>query len=416
MSYDLTKSYDLFERAERVIPGGVYGTRSPRFATFGDFPVFVRSGQGCRIVDVDGNEYVDFMCAFGPILLGYNHPAVQQAVLEQEKLGNTFSFASDRMLELAEALIGRFQFADWAMFAKNGSDVITLATRIARAGTRRMKVLVAAGAYHGFDPWVVPGGVGVPPSHRSECDEFVWNDVQDVHTCFARNKGDVAAVMICPIKHDAMHDIEAPSEEFLAAIQERIVDEGALLIIDDIRCGFRLHPSGASHLQLGLTPDLVCFGKAIGNGQPISVLVGRETLRDTAKSMFFTASHFLAAAPMAAALATMAAFDAEGAYEQMQSAGRMLQEGITRAAEKTGVAIRYTGPPTMPNLIFEDDPHFERGRRFSGLAARRGVVFHPRHNWFVSAAHTPDDIAQAVAVAQACFAIVAEEIASGRLP
>jgi glutamate-1-semialdehyde 2,1-aminomutase len=411
MTYDLSKSYEMFERAERVIPGGVYGTRSPRFATFGDFPVFIRSAQGCRITDVDGNEYVDLMCAFGPIILGYNHPTVEQAVSDQEERGNTFTFAADRTLELAETLIARFPFADWAMFGKNGSDVTTLATRIARANTRRMKILVAAGAYHGFDPWTVPGGFGVPPAHRSELDQFVWNDVSSVHACFDRNKGDIAAVMICPIKHDAMHDIEFPSQEFLVAIQERIADERALLIIDDIRCVFRLHSSGASHMNLGLTPDLVCFGKAIGNGHPISVLVGREELRQTAGSAYFSATHFFAAAPMAAALATMAAYDAEGAHEQIQSAGHMLREGMTTAAKRAGVGIRYTGPPAMPNLLFEDDPGFQRIRRFAGLAARRGVILHPSHNGFVSAAHAPADIAQAVAVAEECFAIMAHEMA-----
>ena len=415
MTYDLSKSYEMFERAERVIPGGIYGPCSPRFATFGDFPAFFHSAQGCRVTDADGNEYIDFMCSFGPIVLGYNHPAVQQALFEQEERGNLFGFAADRMLELAETLVARFRFADWVMFGKNGSDVTTLATRIARANTGRSKLLVAAGAYHGFDPWTVPGGFGVPPAHRSELDQFLWNDVESVHACFDRNKGEVAAVMICPIKHDAMHDIELPSQEFLAAMQERMADEQALLIIDDVRCGFRLNPMGASHVNFGLTPDLVCFGKAIGNGQPISVLVGGEELGDTAKSIYFGATHFFAGAPMAAALATMAAYDAEGAYEQIQSAGHMLREGMTKAAQGAGVSIRYTGPPAMPNLLFEDDPALKRGRRFSGLAARRGVIFHPCHNWFVSAAHTPPDIAQAVAVAEECFAIVAKEIASGEL-
>jgi glutamate-1-semialdehyde 2,1-aminomutase len=413
MTYDLSKSYEMFERARRVIPGGLYGTRSPNFVTFGEFPVFIRSGQGCRITDVDGNEYIDFMCAYGPIVLGYSHPAVERAVMEQEARGNTFTFAADRMLELAEALVDRFSFADWAMFAKNGSDVCTLSTRVARAHTGRMKLLIVHEAYHGFDPWVVPGGVGVPPAHRSELDEFMWNDVESVHACFDRNKGDVSAVMICPIRHDAMHDIELPSDEFLAAIRERLADEGGLLIIDDVRCGFRLHPSGASHLRFGLEPDLVCFGKAIGNGQPISALLGREELRETAKTTYFGATHFFAGTPMAAALATLDAYDAEGAYEQMQSAGLMLREGMTKAAEKAGIPIRYTGPPTMPNLLFDENPR--RGARFSGLAARRGVIFHPHHNWFISAAHTPDDIEQAVRIAEECFGILAKEIASGEL-
>jgi glutamate-1-semialdehyde 2,1-aminomutase len=415
MPYDVTKSYEMFERAERVIPGGVYGTRSPRFGAYGDFPVFTRSAQGSRFTDVDGNEYIDFMCAFGPIVLGYNHPAVEHAAAEQAARGNATTFAGEVMLDLAETLVSRFPFAGWAMFGKNGSDVTTLATRIARARTGRAKLLAAEGAYHGFDPWSVPDASGIPPAHRTERDLFDWNDPASVHACFDRNRGDVAAVIICPIKHDAMHDIELPSQEFLDAIRERAVAEGSLLIVDDIRCGFRLHPSGASHLRFGLAPDLVCFGKAIGNGHPISVLMGRDELRDTAKSIYFSATHFLAAVPMAAALAVLAAYDAEGAYEAMQSAGQALRDGLTAAATRAGVPVRYTGPVTMPNLLFDDDAQCKRGRAFSGMASRRGVIFHPRHNWFVSAAHTPDDVAQAVAVAEECFAAVAQKINAGEL-
>jgi len=415
MTHHVTKSYELFERAERVIPGGVYGTRSPRFGVFGEFPAFLRSAEGARVTDIDGNTYIDFMCGFGPNLLGYNHPAVQAAVADQDSRGNAASFPFDRTVELAETLIDRFPFAAWAMFGKNGSDVTTLATRIARANTGRSTLLVAEGAYHGFDPWSVPDTTGIPPAYRSEIDAFRWNDVQSVHDAFDRNRGDVAAAIICPIKHDAMHDIEMPRPDFHAAIQERVKAEGALLVIDDIRCGFRMHPSGASHLKWGLDPDIVCFGKGISNGQPISVLLGRESLRDTAKTIYFGATYFFSASPMAAAIATLRAFDDEGAHESIQGAGYLLREGITKAAASAGVAISYTGPDAMPNLLFDNDPKFRIGKRFSGLAAQRGVIFHPRHNWFLSSAHTPDVIAEAVSVAADCFAIVAKEVEGGEL-
>jgi glutamate-1-semialdehyde 2,1-aminomutase len=413
MTYDLSRSYEMFERAEKVVPSGIYGTRSPRFATFGDFPVFVYSAEGGRFTDVDGNEYIDLMCAYGPNILGYRHPAVQAAVLEQESRANSVSIPTDRTLELAEALVRRFSFGDWVMFGKNGSDVTTLATRIARHHTGRPKLLVATGAYHGFHPWSVPDTLGIPPSYRAEIDQFRWNDTESVHEAFARNEGDVAAVMICPMKHDAMHDMEMAAPGFLAAIQEHCRDSGALLIIDDIRCGFRLNPRIASHLGQGLEPDLVCFGKGIANGQPLSVIVGRDAHRDAAKALYFSATFFFSGVPMAAALATLAAYDEEGAYERMASAGHALRQGMLKAAARANVRIRYTGPDTMPNMLFEDDPKIRIGRRFSGLAARRGVIFHPRHNWFLSAAHTPEDISRAVEVAEECFRIVAEEIELG---
>jgi glutamate-1-semialdehyde 2,1-aminomutase len=403
----------LFDRAEKVIPGGIHGTRSPRFATFGDFPVFIRSASGCRFIDVDGNEYIDLMCAFGPIIVGYNHPSVELAA--QAAGVNATTIPGEVTVELAETLIARWSFADWVMFGKNGSDVTTLATRVARAATGRTKILTAAGAYHGFDTWSNPDVTGFPPEYRTHTDYFEWNDPDSVRECFQRNRGDVAGLMMTPVKHDAMHDIEPASPEFLSAIREGVREADALLMIDDVRCGLRLHPSGASHMALGLEPDIVCFGKAIGNGHPIAILTGREALRETAKRLYFSATHFFAAVPMAAALATLGVFDEESAYERIQGAGGLLRDGMLNAAARAGVGICWSGPDAMPNMILEDDPQFKRGRRFSGLAARRGVIFHPRHNWFISSAHTPEDIGQAIAVAEECFELVAKEIADGQL-
>jgi glutamate-1-semialdehyde 2,1-aminomutase len=415
MGYDVKRSYEMFARAEKVIPGGIHGTRGPHFAAYGDFPAFVASAEGSRITDVDRNEYVDWMCAYGPNVLGYGHHAVQAAIVAQYARGNAMTMPSERTVELAELLTARWDFADWAMFGKNGSDVTTLATRLARAATGRAKILVQRGAYHGFDTWCVVGGKGVPAGHRADIVEYAWNDPASVHAAFDANRGEVAGLLMCPIKHDAMHDIESPDGPFLDAIRERIAAERALLMIDDVRCGFRLHPSGASHKLWGLEPDVVCFGKAISNGEPLSVLVGRGALLEAAKECYFSATHFFAAVPKAAAIATIGAYDAEGAFAKMQATGESLRAGIVAAAQRAGVAIRYTGPTTMPNLLFDADPRFKRGRRFSGLAARRGVILHPRHNWFVSAAHTADDVEKTVAVASECFRLVAEEVAAGRL-
>lgn len=411
---NLKTSGQLLERAERVIPGGgVYFTRSPRFGVPGMFPAFIRSASGCRIADVDGNEYIDFMCAFGPIVLGYNHPAVEEAANRQAALANGTTFMSEVMVELAEKLVHRWtvaadeigasRFADWVVFAKNGSDVTTFATRIARQHTGRTKILVASGAYHGFDTWSVPGNAGIPDGHRADIDYFNWNDVASVDECFERNGGQIAGAIITPIKHDSTHDIELPAPAFVRTLQANLRRESALLIVDDIRAGFRLHPSGASHLGYGLEPDLVCFGKALGNGHPISAIVGREELRQSVSGVYFSATHFCAAVPMAAAVGLLDAFDSEHAFEQMTSGGQRLRDGIQGAALKAGVDVRYSGPLAIPNLLFEDDEGLRKMRRWSGLCARRGVIFHPRHNWFLSSAHGEADIDQAIEVAASSF-------------
>lgn len=406
--YDLTQSYELWERAEAVIPfGGVYYTRSPKFVTFGEFPAFITAAEGCRLTDVDGNSYIDLMCAYGPIVLGYNHPAVEAAAAAQQAKGNATSILPAVMVDLAETLVRRWDFADWAVFAKNGSDVTTLATRVARQHTGKTKIVAAHEAYHGFDTWSVPGGVGIPEGHRSDMVYFTWNDVADFHEALNRAGDDLAAVILSPVKHDAGHDIELPTPEFVAAVNDAVKRTGCVFIMDDIRMGFRLHATGASHKALGWQPHLVAYGKALGNGHPIAALVGPEDLKFSTSRVYFSGTHFTAAVPMAAALAVLQAYDTERCYDRMVAAGTRLRDGLTAAAAKAGIGISYTGPVTMPNLLFEDDPGMKRIREWSGLAARRGVIFHPRHNWFVSSAMSDADIDEAVAVAGECFALVA---------
>jgi glutamate-1-semialdehyde 2,1-aminomutase len=404
-AYDLSKSYTMLERAEQVVPGGVYGVRSVRFAVYGKYPQFIREGRGSRLIDVDGNEYVDYISAFGSILLGYRHPRVEGAVREQAERGNAFSFPSDRWLELAERLVERVDVADWVVFGKNGSDVTDYALRLVRAYTGRKTILVGAGAYHTFQPWGVPLPVGVPEAWRSHVDDFRFGDVDSLEQVFARHRGDVAGVMVSPFKHDAFHDQEIPSRTYTDALREICDREGALLVLDDIRAGFRCHPTGLSHLAFGYQPDVICYGKAIGNGHPISVLVGTEALREAASRLYFSATHFFSAEPMAAALATITAFDDEKAFAHMSQAGKALCAGLEERANAAGFRVRITGPPTMPFLRFEDDPQFELARKWCGEMALRGVLVHPVHNWFVSAAISDDDLVRSLDVAEECFAL-----------
>ncbi|MEX2238881.1 MAG: aminotransferase class III-fold pyridoxal phosphate-dependent enzyme [Dehalococcoidia bacterium] len=414
--FDLKQSYEMVERLERVVPGGgIYFTRSPRFASYGEFPAFLRSADGSRITDVDGNSYIDFICAFGPIILGYNHPAVEAAANRQQAAGNALSFMPEVLVELAEKLAARWspeetgaeRFADWLIFAKNGSDVTTLATRVARLHTGRPVILAARDAYHGFDTWSVPGGAGIPEGHRSDIDFFEWNDVASLNEAFERNDGRVASAILCPIRHDSGHDIEMPSAEFVAAIHAALRSADALLIMDDIRAGFRLHPSGASHLALGFKPDLVCFGKALGNGHPISALTGRDELKETTSAVYFSGTHFCAATPMVAAVAVLDAYDDEQVFDRVTQAGERLRDGIAAAAHRFGVEISLSGPAAMPNMLFADDQGLKKMRRWAGHVARRGVILHPRHNWFLSSAHSDADIDEAVEVAERAFELVA---------
>jgi glutamate-1-semialdehyde 2,1-aminomutase len=397
----------LRARARRVIPGGMYGHQSA--ATLPpEFPQFLEGGRGTRVWDVDGREYLDFMCGFGPIVLGYGHPAVEAAAARQRARGDCQNAPSARMVELAERLVALIPHADWAMFAKNGTDATTLAVTIARAATGRRKVLVAHGAYHGAAPWCTPRLAGTTPEDRAHVLAFAYNDLASVEAVAARAAGDVAAVLVSPFRHDARFD-QAPCQPAFARGVRALCDRlGAALILDDVRAGFRLDLRG-SWEPLGVRPDLSAYSKAIANGYPLAAVVGRDALREAAQEVYATGSFWFAAVPMAAALATLETLEAEDGIARMVQAGRWLRDGLDAQARAHGLRITQSGPVQMPFLTFAGDVAagtFARANVFTGEAARRGVWLHPWHNWFLSAAHTEDDIREALERTDEAFAAV----------
>lgn len=404
--YDLTRSYSLLERARKVVPRGVYGTRSVEFAVPGKYPQFLREGRGSRVRDVDGNEYVDLMGAFGPNLLGYRHPAVEAAVREQAGRGNALTFPTELWVELAETLVARIDVADWVAFGKNGSDVTDYAIRLARQHTGRRAVLVAEGAYHTFHPWGVPIPTGVPDAWRAHIERFTWGDADSLEAAFRRSSGDVAGVLVTPFRHEAFHDQALPTPEWVAALHALCDRHGALMLLDDVRAAFRCHASGLSHHAFGYRPDAICYGKAISNGQPVAVIAAREALRGAASQLYFSATHFFSAEPMAAALATLRAFDEEKAFDAMNRAGEAVCAGLRERAAAAGFGVRVTGPPTMPFLRFDSDPEFRLSRSWCGEMAQRGVLVHPYHNWFMNGSLTPEDVALVLDVAAECFGLL----------
>jgi glutamate-1-semialdehyde 2,1-aminomutase len=397
----------LRARARRVIPGGMYGHQSA--ATWpAPFPQFLERGRGCRIWDVDGREYVDFVCSFGPIVLGHAHPAVEAAVERQRQLADCQNGPSARMVELAERLVDLVPHADWAMFAKNGTDATTLAVSIARAATGRRKILVARGAYHGSAPWCTPRPAGTTPEDRAHLVPFVYNDLASLGQAADQAGGDLAAVLVSAFRHDARFDQEECRPAFARGVRSLCDRRGAALILDDVRAGFRLH-LGGSWEPLGVRPDLSAYSKAIANGYPLAAVVGRDSLREAAQAVFVTGSFWFAAVPMAAALATLEALQAERAIERMVRAGALLRDGLGRQARAHGLNVTQSGPVQLPFLTFASDvaaETFDRANVFTGEAARRGVWLHPWHNWFLSAAHADADVELALERTDPAFAAV----------
>ncbi len=407
-TYEFTKSIELFDRATRTIPAGIYGHESPAITVPGSFPYYAVRAEGCRYWDVDGNEFIDYMCAYGPMVIGYNHPKVEEAVRKQQALGNCLNHPAPVMVELAEYLVDLVDMADWAVFAKNGSDMTTWAVQVAREFTGRPGIIRIKGAYHGTHAWCTPGHGGLIAEDRTHVHAIEWNDLEGLRALAAEQRGEIAGLIATPYHHPAFGDSILPAEGYWKGVEALCREEGIVLIVDDVRAGFRLDLRG-SHDYFGFEPDLVTFCKAIGNGYPISASVGREALKNAASKVFLTGSYWNSAVPMVAALATLEELKASDGVETMRAMGTMLMEGLTERAADHGLQVLCSGPPAIPFVRFANESNFMRQQVFCAEVTKRGAFLHPHHNWFMSAAHTEDDIKKTLDIADEAFKIVKDQ-------
>lgn len=403
-TYSFAKSQELFERAVKVIPCGIPGHFSPApMVPPTSYPFYASEGRGAHVIDVDGNDFIDYMCAFGPMVLGYDNEVVHAAAAAQRARGDTLGLASPLMIELAEKLTGMIAGADWAFFAKNGGDVTTLATMVARTATGRRLIVAIQGGYHGVAPWMQGRGHhGVVAGDVADILRVPWNDAGAFERVLSEHPGDVAGFIATPYHHPTFADSELPAEGYWARIRELCDRHGVVLIIDDVRCGFRLSLHGSGD-YFGFTPDLACYCKAIANGYPISALVGRDALKKDAASVFYTGSYWYQAAPMAAGLACLGELERLDAPRMMQDYGRRLADGMKRLAEQHGHDLKVTGAPSMPYLRLTGDRSTMLHQRFCAECTRRGAYFTSHHNWFMSCAHTEDDLERTLAIVDDAF-------------
>jgi glutamate-1-semialdehyde 2,1-aminomutase len=384
----------LRERATRVIPGGTYGHMSTDRLPDG-FPQYIASGDGCRMRDVDGNELIDLMCGYGPIILGRRHPKVEQAAAAQADRGECLTGLAPVMVELCELLVDTVTHADWAMLAKNGTDATTMCLTIARAATGRRKILAARGSYHGAAPWCTPSPAGVTNEDRANLIYFEYNDTASLASAIAQAGDDLAGVIVCPVRHDLRRVQELVDPAFAQALRDACTRAGAALILDDVRVGFRIDIAG-SWEPLGIRPDLSAFSKAIANGHPLAAITGTDALRRAAQDIFVTGSFWYSGAAMAAAIATITELRDTDALAQIERAGTQLRAGLAAQAANHGFTVTQSGPVQMPLLTFDHDNDFALAEAWTPHTIARGVYVHPYHNWFLSAAHSKDDVDEAL--------------------
>jgi glutamate-1-semialdehyde 2,1-aminomutase len=394
----------LRERAAAVIPGGMYGHQAVGMLP-DDYPQFFSKAQGARLWDADGNEMIDFMCAYGPNLLGYGHEGVNAAYTRQMNIADAMTGPSGLIVDLAEAFVGMVTHADWAMFCKNGTDATTMALVAARAHTRRKTILKAKGAYHGSAPWCTPRPSGTTPEDRAHQIHFTYNDIESFEAAVREAGDDLAGVFAAPVMHDAFVDQQMPDPAYARRVRELCDQTGALLIVDDVRSGLRV-ARDCSWSIVGVEPDLSTWGKCFANGHPISALLGNDKARKAASSIYVTGSFWFQAAPMAAALETLRIVREGNYLEHIQGLGERLRTGLAERAAVAGFGFRQTGPVTMPLFLFDDDPDLRKGFAWCSAMLERGVYTHPWHNMFLCDAMTEADIDFTLDAAEASFAVL----------
>ena len=403
------KSRALFERATKVIPSGIYGHQGPGegcFIPVEAFPFYSDHAKGSYFWDVDGNRFIDYMCAYGPNIMGYNDEEIDEAARRQMEKENCVTAPSAVMVEFAELLTDTVATADWSFFAKNGNDVTTLAVMTARAYTHRKKIVFFKGYYHGVSPWTqkidYPGIIEEDVANNIYVK---WNDYEELERVFEENRGQIAAVISQPYMHGNFIDNEMPAEGFWAKVRKKCTDEGSVLIVDDVRAGFRLDLAGSDH-YFGFEADLICFCKALANGYNVSALCGKEFLKNTVSGMSFTGSYWMSAVPFAAGIACINKMKRLDLPKLLMQKGTLLCDGLKATAAKHGYDLRVSGAPSLFYLRIANDDSLMTHQRFIAEMVRRGVYLTNHHNHFINYALSDEDIAETIQIADEVFRVL----------
>lgn len=402
-----------FKRAARVIPSGVYGHLGPAegcFVPVDAFPLFSSRAEGSYFWDIDGHRFIDYMCAYGPNILGYNDPDVEEAAARQRALGDCTTSPSTVMIDFAELLVDTVASADWAFFAKNGNDVTTLSVMAARAYTHRKKIVFFRGYYHGISAWTQKlDNAGIMMEDVENNIYLDWNDANAIDEAFIKNKGEIAAVIAQPYMHGNFKDNELPADGYWKKIRKLCSDNGTILIVDDVRAGFRLDIAGSDH-YFGFEADMICFCKAIANGYNVSALCGKDFLKNTISSMSYTGSYWLSAVPFAAGIACIEKMKRLGCPKLLIDKGTKLKRELIKAATDYGFNLQISGVPSLFYMRIADDPSLALHQAWIAECVRRGVFFTNHHNHFINAALTDGDIAETVEIVREAFAVVANKM------
>ena len=412
MAYQFDESEKIFQEALKLIPGGVTSARHPRKFVRGRYPIFFNKGKGSHVWDVDGNEYIDWVSSFGPLVLGHVHPKVEEAVRKSLDEGFCFTMVHPVQNELAKKLIEIIPSAEMAKFFTSGSDSTSAAIRMARIYTGREKII--RWGYHGWHDWCYGGAgsdreaVGVPEGIKKDILTFTYNDLDSLREVFNKHKGEVAGVIMQPFESSK----EMPKEGFLEGVKEITHENGAVLIFDEIRTGFRVALGGAQE-YFNVLPDLTALSKAMANGYPIAAVVGKKEIMETAARTRFSATFMINAFPMVAALATIKEIRENNGIQYMWKMGERLMNGLMTIMEEEDIEAKTYGLPPIPMFRFTDSNPEVREQiknEFYAEMVQRGILLHPGHHWFLSLAHTEKDLEKTLEAAREAIKIAKNKL------
>ncbi len=411
------------------MPGGVSSPVRAYRAVGGDPPV-IAYGSGSRIVDVDGQAYIDYVCAYGPLILGHAPAAVADVIAAAAYRGTAYGATSELEIELAQTICDAFASIDLVRFVSSGTEATMSALRLARAHTGRSKVVKLEGGYHGHADGLLvqagsgqatlslPDSPGVPAGYASETLVAPYNDIDAVQGLFARHGGEIAAVIVEPVA--ANMGVVPPVAGFIEGLREVTARHGSLLIFDEVITGFRLCYGGAQTL-MGIEPDLTCLGKIIGGGLPVGAYGGRrEIMEKMAPLGPVYQAGTLSGNPlaMAAGLVTLEALRDEAAYQRLEVRSIHLEDGLRRAAEEAEVPVRLNRAGSILTMFFTDQPvadyaaakrsNTERYAAYFRQMLARGVFLAPSQfeAMFVSMAHSDGDVDATVQAAAESLQLV----------
>jgi glutamate-1-semialdehyde 2,1-aminomutase len=425
------RSIALHRRAEKTLPGGV----NSNFRLGGTpVPLFWSSGLGAHVTDADGNDYVDYVLGMGPAILGHRPAPVVEAVAAALSLGQTLAGQHEMEVDLAELIVRAVPSAEQVRIASSGSEAVQLALRVARAATGRRLVLKFEGHYHGWldtimvstnpppaeagpvdDPTPVLQSAGQSAAAASDVRVLRWNDGDALERFLVAHGDEVAAVIMEPILCNT--SVIVPREGYLERVRELVTRAGAVLVFDEVITGFRVGPGGAQGL-LGVTPDLTVLGKAVGAGFPLAAVAGRRDLMQlTATGGVVHGGTYnanLVAVPAARAALRLLTVEDAGVYRRMSAVGERLMDGLRELGATIDPTLRVQGLGNVFNTAFVDGPEVvdyrsyqrsdaARQRRFLRALQDHGVRVTSRGTWFLSSAHTPEDVDRTLTAAGAAL-------------